>query len=90
MMYDVVNNVNEVLKDPKQTSPKPYTSPFHFSQRMAKAKLSLQVKKILEILKKLYINISFTDALSQMPSYAKFLKEICQIKESQKSMRLWH
>jgi len=30
----------------------------------------------LEDLKKLYINILFTEALSQMPSYAKFLKEI--------------
>ncbi|KAJ9173880.1 hypothetical protein P3X46_016972 [Hevea brasiliensis] len=29
-----------------------------------------------EILQKLYINIPFTEALSQMPSYAKFLKEI--------------
>jgi len=43
---------------------------------MAKVKLNLQFRKFLEVLKKLYINIPFTDALSQMPSYAKFLKEI--------------
>ena len=30
----------------------------------------------MEVLNKLYINIPFTNALSQMPSYAKFLKEI--------------
>jgi len=43
---------------------------------MAKAKLDLQFRKFLKVLKKLYINIPFTEALSQMPSYAKFLKEI--------------
>ncbi|KAJ8753483.1 hypothetical protein K2173_019882 [Erythroxylum novogranatense] len=43
---------------------------------MAKAKLDAQFGKFLEVLKKLYINIPFTDALSQMPFYAKFLKEI--------------
>jgi len=36
----------------------------------------LQFGKLLEVLKKLHINIPFTHALSQMPSYAKFLKEI--------------
>ena len=43
---------------------------------MAKAKLDLQFGKFLELLKKLYINIPFTKALSQMPSYAKFFKKI--------------
>ena len=43
---------------------------------MAKAKLDLQFGKFLKILKKLYVNIPFTEALSQMPSYAKFLTEI--------------
>ena len=67
---DNVHNSNEVPKDPKQTSPKPFTPPLSFPQRMAKAKLDMQFGKILEVLKKLYINISFTDALSQMPFYA--------------------
>ena len=43
---------------------------------MAKAKLDLQFGKFLKVLKKLYINIPFTETLSQMPSYAKLLKEI--------------
>ncbi len=30
----------------------------------------------MEVLQKLYINIPFTEALSQTPLYAKFLKEI--------------
>jgi len=43
---------------------------------MAKAKVEHQFGKFLEVLKKLYINIPFTNASSQMSSYAKFLKEI--------------
>ncbi|XP_073138025.1 uncharacterized protein [Henckelia pumila] len=41
-----------------------------------KAKLDSQFGKFLEVFKKLNINIPFADALMQMPSYAKFLKEI--------------
>ncbi|XP_022856881.1 uncharacterized protein LOC111377954, partial [Olea europaea var. sylvestris] len=32
--------------------------------------------KFLEVFKKIYINIPFTEALAQMPNYAKFLKEV--------------
>ena len=32
--------------------------------------------KFLEVFKKLHINIPFAEALAQMPSYAKFLKDI--------------
>ena len=51
---------------------------------MAKAKLDLQFGKFLEVLKKLYINIPFATALSQMRSYAKFLKEILSKKRKLK------
>ena len=43
---------------------------------MVKAKLEKQFGKFLEVIKKLHITIPFTDAILQMPSYAKFLKEI--------------
>ncbi|XP_073137280.1 uncharacterized protein [Henckelia pumila] len=43
---------------------------------LKKAKLDSQFGKFLEVFKKLNINIPFADALMQMPSYAKFLKEI--------------
>ncbi|KAJ9169018.1 hypothetical protein P3X46_020488 [Hevea brasiliensis] len=51
-------------------------TPLPFPQRFQKAKLDKQFGKFLEVLQKLYINIPFTEALSEMPSYAKFLKEI--------------
>ena len=75
---------NDVIvpKDSKFTSSKPYTLSLPFPQRMAKAKLDLQFRKFLEVLKKLYISIPFTETLSQIPSYAKFPKEIFLMKES--------
>ena len=76
VIVDDVHNSNEVPRDSKYTFQKPYTPPLPFPQRMAKAKLDLQFGKFLGVFKKFYINIPFTETLSQMPSYAKFLKEI--------------
>ena len=58
------------------TSPPPYVTPIPFPQRLRKNKLDKQFSKFLDIFKKLHINIPFTDALEQMPSYVKFMKEI--------------
>ncbi|KAJ9187034.1 hypothetical protein P3X46_002532 [Hevea brasiliensis] len=75
-------NEEKAKKDQEQEAkktkklPEPYQPPLPFPQRFQKAKLDKQFGKVLEVLQKLYINIPFTKALSQMPSYAKFLKEI--------------
>ena len=50
--------------------------PISYPQRLKKSKLDKQFTKLLEVFKKLYINILFTDALEKMPSYVKFMKEI--------------
>ncbi|KAJ9128976.1 hypothetical protein P3X46_034262 [Hevea brasiliensis] len=55
--------------------------PLPFPQRFQKAKLDKQFGKFLEVLKSLHVTIPFTDALGQMPSYAKFLKEILSNKK---------
>ena len=47
-----------------------------FPQRLKKSKLDQQFAKFLEVFKKLHINIPFADALEQMPSYVKFMKDI--------------
>ncbi|XP_075491897.1 uncharacterized protein LOC142530030 [Primulina tabacum] len=47
-----------------------------FPQRAKQLQLDTQFSKFLEIFKKLHINIPFAEALAQMPSYAKFFKEI--------------
>ena len=47
-----------------------------FPQCLKKKNLDKQFSKFLEVFKKLHINIPFVDALEQMPSYVKFMKEI--------------
>ncbi|XP_075103703.1 uncharacterized protein LOC142178272 [Nicotiana tabacum] len=47
---------------------------------MKRENLAIQFAKFLEILKQIHINVPFTNALLQMPSYAKLLKEILSSK----------
>ncbi|KAK8952364.1 hypothetical protein KSP39_PZI003940 [Platanthera zijinensis] len=47
-----------------------------FPARLAKSKLDIQFQKFMEIFRKLTINIPFAEALEQMPSYVKFMKDI--------------
>jgi len=44
--------------------------------RLAKLNLEAEFNKFVNILKKICIKIPFAEALSRMPLYAKFLKEI--------------
>ena len=62
----------------KVVKPPPYEMPpiIPYPQRLKKSKLEQQFSKFLDIFKKLYINISFMDALEQTPSYVKFIKKI--------------
>lgn len=52
-----------------------------FPQRLQKQKLDKQFSKFLEVFKKLYINILFSEALEKMPSYVKFMKDILSKKK---------
>ena len=47
-----------------------------FPQRLQKLRREEQFSKFLDIFKKIEINIPFVEVISQMPIYAKFLKEI--------------
>ncbi|KAG9458836.1 hypothetical protein H6P81_003344 [Aristolochia fimbriata] len=47
-----------------------------YPERAKKDKLEEKFSKFIDIFKKLEINISFVEALMQMPQYAKFLKEV--------------
>ncbi|GJY70582.1 putative nucleotidyltransferase, ribonuclease H [Tanacetum coccineum] len=81
--HDKLVESNEVLdKDQPQTSNEPVIQPsselqtpsIPFPRRLRKEKEEAQQRKLLENLKKLHINLPFTEALAQMPKYAKFLK----------------
>ena len=47
-----------------------------FPQRLQKSRREEQFSKFLDIFKKIEINIPFAEVISQMPLYAKFLKEV--------------
>ena len=50
--------------------------PIPYPQCLKKKKLDKQFTKFMEVFKKLHINIPFADALEQMPSYIKLMKDI--------------
>ena len=56
--------------------------PVPYPQRLKKHKLDKQFTKFMDVFKKLHINIPFADALEQMPSYVKFMKDILSHKRS--------
>ena len=60
---------------------KAYTPEVLFPQRIQKAKKEEQFSKFFEIFKKIEISIPFVEALTQMPYYAKFLKDILNRKK---------
>ncbi|XP_033513094.1 uncharacterized protein [Nicotiana tomentosiformis] len=51
-----------------------------FPQKMKREKLDKCFGRFLKMLKQLYVNIPFTEVLTQVPAYAKFLKEILSSK----------
>ena len=61
---------SEISVETKASIPVPYP------QRLKKHKLDKQFTKFMDVFKKLHINIPFADALEQMPSYVKFMKDI--------------
>ena len=64
---------NEAKDHPVMIEP---IAPIPYLQRLKKNKLDKQFTKFLEVFKKRHINILFADALEQMPSYVKFMKDI--------------
>ena len=50
--------------------------PVPYPQRLKKHKLDKKLTKFMDVFKNLHINIPFADALEQMPSYVKFMKDI--------------
>ena len=60
----------------KKKKVKAYEPQVPFPQRLQKARLEEQISRFLDMFKKIDINIPFSEALTKMPLYAKFMKEI--------------
>ncbi|XP_027158006.1 uncharacterized protein LOC113773887 [Coffea eugenioides] len=64
----------KVLPDPIITAK---TNPPPFPSRLEKSKKQDKEKEILEVFRKVEINIPLLDAIKQVPKYAKFLRDLC-------------
>ncbi|XP_076958958.1 uncharacterized protein LOC143634874 [Bidens hawaiensis] len=58
-----------------------YVPPIPYPGRLKKQKMEEQHGKFLELFKQLHINLTFLDALKELPKYAKFLKEVLSNKK---------
>ena len=63
-------------KEVKHSVPPP------FPQALRKRKNSVNQTKILEVLRQVKVNIPLLDMIKQVPTYAKFLKDLCTVKRS--------
>ena len=51
-----------------------------FPQALRKRKNAVNQTEILEVLRKVKVNIPLLDMIKQVPTYAKFLKDLCTVK----------
>ena len=65
----------------KKEEVKTYHIPIPFPQRMQKSRTDDQFAKFFDMFKKIEINIPFAKALTQMPHFAKFMKDILSNKK---------
>ncbi|XP_058725970.1 uncharacterized protein LOC131597281 [Vicia villosa] len=63
-------------KDKSYTPSSPYKPPIPYPHRLKKTKMESQYQKFIKVIEKLHVEIPFIEAITQIPSYAKFLKDI--------------
>ncbi|XP_051152008.1 uncharacterized protein LOC127265989 [Andrographis paniculata] len=77
-----MRNLEEKSIEEKGEAIKAYQPRIPYPSRLRTAQEDKNFSKFLEVFKKLCIDIPFSDAIAQMPVYAKFLKEILSKKRS--------
>ena len=76
-----IEKPEKVSEQKQKEKVRAYTPAVLFPHRLQKAKKEEKFSKFLELFKKIEINIPFVEALTQMPNYAKFLKDILNRKK---------
>jgi CCR4-NOT transcriptional regulation complex NOT5 subunit len=61
--------------------PRSFVPKAPYPERLRAPKKNAQFAEILEVFKQVQINILFLDAIQQVPSYVKFLKDLVTIKK---------
>ena len=77
-----VNVEDSPPEEKEETNPREYVPKAPFPHKLAKGKKGKSTGEILEIFKQVSVNIPLLDAIKQVPSYAKFLKDICTKKRN--------
>ncbi|XP_026396113.1 uncharacterized protein LOC113290743 [Papaver somniferum] len=72
------SQTDELPKENSKTPVSTYVPPFPFPRRFSNSK---QDKEILDIFRKIHVNIPLTDAIKQVPKYARILKDLCTNKQ---------
>ncbi|GKC79327.1 hypothetical protein Tco_1130101, partial [Tanacetum coccineum] len=70
----LISKSNEIPEQNPYQPPIPY--PLRLNKDKLQDKFDIQIHKFLQMFKKLHFNISFAEALAQMPKYAKMLKDL--------------
>ncbi|KAH9722992.1 hypothetical protein KPL70_006933 [Citrus sinensis] len=79
---DPVPSQDPSPNDPEESGPPAHIPKAPFPQRLTKVKKGTSTGEIMEIFKQVSINIPLLDAIKQVPSYAKFLKDLCTKKRN--------
>ena len=58
-----------------------YKPPPPFPQSLRTKKKAINQAEILEVLRQVKVNIPLLDMIKQVPTYAKFLKDLCTVKK---------
>jgi hypothetical protein len=64
-----------------ETPPRSFIRKAPYLHRLLAPKKGGKFEDILEVFKQVQINIPFLDAIQQVPSYAKFLKDLITVKQ---------
>ena len=72
-------NQSEEEQSAKREEVRPSVPP-PFPQALWKEKNSVNQTEILEVLRQVKVNIPLLDMIKQVPTYAKFLKDLCTVK----------
>ncbi|XP_056697746.1 uncharacterized protein [Spinacia oleracea] len=77
-----VDDMSDGDKSKETTLPPLPIPPPPYPQRFAGKKLDDQFHKFWETISKLYVSLSFTEALKQMPHYSRFMRDILSVKRT--------
>ena len=67
-------------QEAKETEPEEEAIQPPFPQALKAKKKSINLTKMLEVLRQVIVNIALLDMIKQVSTYAKFLKELCIVK----------